>query len=92
MAHSGELLRCGELGARLGEKIRASLLSALQKGTDFKATHPPAIQDDVTLNRVEFRDLGSGWLAVAIDGQIQVTNQQIQRLREQLKARLARAQ
>ena len=88
----GELLRSGELGARLREKIRASLLSALQKGTDFKATLPPAIQDYARLNRVEFRDLGSGRLAVAFDGQVQITNQQIQLLREQLKARLRSAQ
>jgi hypothetical protein len=88
----GELLRSGELGARLREKIRTSLLAALQKGTDFKATLPPAIQDYATLNRVEFRDIGSGRLAVAFDGQVQITNQQIQLLREQLKARRGRAQ
>lgn len=88
----GELLRSGELGTRLREKIRAALLSALQRGTDFKATLPPAIQDEVTLNSVQFRDMGSGRLAVALDGKVQITNRQIQLLREQMKAQLRRAQ
>jgi hypothetical protein len=85
----GELLRSREFGERLREKIRASLLSAMQKGTDFNATLPPAVQPYVSIQHARFRDTDSGGLSVEVDGQVRLTHDQIQLLRSQLKERIA---
>lgn len=85
----GELLRSGTLGEMLREKIREAILSALQKGTDLKATLPPAAQGNATIQTAEFRDGGAGRLVVALGGEIRITNEQIQALSKQVKDRLA---
>jgi hypothetical protein len=85
----GELLRSGTLGEMLREKIRNAILSALQKGTDLKATLPPAVQDYAKIKDARFRDGGSGRLLVILDGEIQITNEQIQALAKQVKERVA---
>jgi len=85
----GELLRSGAVGEMLQEKIRKSILNALQKGTDLSATLPPALQGTATIQRAEFKDGGSGRLAVLLGGEIRVTNEQIQALSKQLKERIA---
>src|SRR6202453_1456562 len=54
----GELLRCGELAETIREKIRSSILSALNKGTNLAATLPPAVQGYVTIQNAEFKDGG----------------------------------
>jgi hypothetical protein len=73
----------------LQEKIRKAILNALQKGTDLSATLPPAAQNNVTIQRAEFKDGGSGLLIVLLAGEIRVTNEQIQALSKQVKDRLA---
>jgi hypothetical protein len=40
----GEILRSGALGDAIREKVRTSILNALQKGTSLAATLPPAVQ------------------------------------------------
>jgi hypothetical protein len=85
----GELLRSGTLGEILREKIRDAILSALQKGTDLKATLPPAVQGNATIQTAEFRDGGGGRLVVALGGEIRITNEQIQALSKQVKDRMA---
>jgi hypothetical protein len=85
----GELLRSGSLGASLREKITKALLSAMQKGTNFKATLPPAVQDYATIEDARFQDVGSGSLGVVLDGRIQISNEQIKLLANQLKERLS---
>lgn len=87
----GELLRSGTLGDMLREKIRKSILSALQKGTDLSATLPPAVQSNARIQTAEFRDGGDGRLLVVLGGEIQATNEQIQALSKQLKERVAAA-
>jgi hypothetical protein len=86
----GELLRSGSLGEALQEKIRKSILNALQKGTDLSATLPPAAQQNVTLQSAKFKDGGSGHLLALLSGEIRVTNDQIQALSKQVKDRLGR--
>lgn len=83
----GELLRSGTLGEMLREKIRNAILSALQKGTNLKETLPPAVQDYAKIKDARFRDGGSGRLLVLLDGEIQITNAQIQELAKQVKER-----
>ncbi len=85
----GELLRSGTLGDMLQEKIRKAILSALQKGTDLSATLPPAVQGYAKIKNAQFQDGGSGRLLVTLEGEIQITNEQIQALSQQVKERVA---
>jgi hypothetical protein len=85
----GELLRSGTLGEMIREKIRSAILSAMQKGTNLSATLPPAVQGYVTIQNAEFKDAGSGRLAVVLDGEIRITKAQIQILSKQVKERMA---
>jgi hypothetical protein len=81
----GELLRSGPIGDMLREKITKALLSALQKGTDRSLTLPPAAQDIAVIDKAEFKDTGSGRLAVVLSGEVQISDKQIQLLRRQLQ-------
>jgi hypothetical protein len=65
-----------------------AVLSALQKGTDLKATLPPAVQGNATIETAEFRDGGAGRLVVGLGGEIRITNEQIQALSKQVKGRM----
>jgi hypothetical protein len=85
----GELLRSGSIGAALREKITKALLSAMQKGTNFKATLPPVAQEYAMIKNAQFQDGGSGNLTVILDGEIRISNEQIKLLANQLKERLA---
>jgi hypothetical protein len=84
----GELLRSGPIGNMVREKITKALLSAIQKGTDRSLTLPPAAQDIAVIDKARFRDAGSGRLAVVLGGGAQISPQQIQLLRSQLKQRI----
>ena len=59
----GELLRSGTVGEMIREKIRSSIVSAMQKGTNLSATLPPAAQGYATIENAEFKDGGSGSLS-----------------------------
>jgi hypothetical protein len=85
----GELLRSGAVGAALREKVTKALLSAMQKGTNFKATLPPIAQDYATIQNAQFQDGGSGQLNVVLDGEVRISNEQIKLLASQLKERLS---
>ncbi|HKN77411.1 MAG TPA: hypothetical protein VJW94_19695 [Candidatus Acidoferrum sp.] len=84
----GELLRSGTLGDMLRDKIRTSILSAMEKGTNLSATLPPAIQGHATIQNAEFKDGGSGRLVVVLDGEGRITKEQIQALTKQIKERM----
>ncbi len=85
----GELLRSGALGDTIREKIRSSILSALNKGTNVGATLPPAVQGYVTIQSAEFKDGGGGRLLAILDGEARITQEQVKLLSDQLKERLA---
>jgi len=85
----GDLLRSGSIGTALREKITKALLSAMQKGTNFNATLPPVAQDHATIQGARFQDDGSGNLNVILDGEIQISNEQIKVLANELKERLS---
>jgi hypothetical protein len=85
----GALLRSGPLGEMLREKVRAALLSALQKATDFNATLPPTAQNYASIQKAEFKNLGSGSLGVVLDGEIRITSEQVRQLSAELKQRVA---
>jgi hypothetical protein len=85
----GQLLRSGSLGGLLREKIRKAVLSALQKGTDLKATLPSAIQGYGTIQNAEFKNQGSGRLVVLLVGEFRINDEQLQSLAKEVKARVA---
>jgi hypothetical protein len=84
----GELLRSGPIGNMLREKITKALLSAMQKGTERSLTLPPAAQDIAAIDKAQFKDAGSGRLAVVLGGEAQISAKQVQLLRSQLKQRM----
>jgi hypothetical protein len=84
----GELLRSGTLGDAIRDKIRTSILSAMEKGTNLSATLPPAIQGHATIQNAEFKDGGDGRLIVLLRGEGQITREQIQALSKQVKERM----
>jgi hypothetical protein len=85
----GEFLRSGTVGDMLRDKIRSAILSTLQKGTDLSATLPPALQGHVRIQNVQFQDAGEGRLAVHLQGDFPVTEEQIEFLSDQIKQRIA---
>jgi hypothetical protein len=84
----GELLRSGAVGEMLQEKIRNSILSALQKGTNLNATLPPAVQGYASIRSAQFQTSSSGRLLAVLDGEIRITKDQVQALSQQVKERL----
>jgi hypothetical protein len=85
----GDSLRSGDLGATLRDQIAASLLSALQKGTDLKTTLPPAAQPSATLQKAQFQNAGADQLNLVLDGQLQFSDEQTQQFAAQLKQLLS---
>jgi hypothetical protein len=73
----------------LRAKIQTEILSVMQKGTDLGATLPPAIQGHATIRNAQFRNAGSGRLLVILDGEVQITNEQLQALSNQVRERMA---
>jgi len=84
-----DLLRSGDLGVTLREQIALSLLSALQKIADLKATLPPVAQQAVILQNAQFQDAGADQLSLVLKGQLQLSDAQIEQFTAQFKQRLS---
>lgn len=84
----GELLRSGTLGDMLREKIRQSILSAMQKGADLSATVPSAAHGHLSIQDARFRNAGAGQLMLTLVGEIRITKDQEQMLIRELRDRL----
>gem|GEM_PF-412438 len=84
-----DLLRSGDLGVTLREEIAASVLSALEKGADLKATLPPVAQPSATIQKVLFQDDGADQMSMVLDGQLQFSDEQTQQFAAQLKQRVS---
>jgi len=78
-------LRSGELGAELRDQIAASLLSVLQKTSDLKQALPDAVQQSVTIEKIQFQDAGADQLGLSMEGQLQLSDDQARQLASQLK-------
>jgi hypothetical protein len=85
----GEFLRSGTVGDMLRDKIRSAILSRLQKGTELSATLPPALQGHARIQNAQFQDAGEGRLALHLQGEFPVTEEQIEFLSDQVKQRIA---
>ncbi len=85
----GEMLQSGSFGDMLREKIRTSLLNAIQKGAALDATLPPALQRVATIRDVRFADGGAGNLRLRFAGEIRIPRQQMKVIVDQFKSRAA---
>jgi hypothetical protein len=83
----GELLRSGSLGDTLRDKIAELVLFTVRRGGDFSATLPPAARGNATLHRAQFQGAGGGKLSVVLDGEIQMSNEQVISFTSELKER-----
>lgn len=86
----GELLRSGEVGEMIRDKIRKAILNAMQKGTSLAATLPPAAQGYAAIQKAEFKTTPSGGLMVVLGGQVRISDEQIQELSKQLRERMGK--
>jgi hypothetical protein len=88
----GDSLRSGMLGDDLRERVSDALLSALRAGADLKTALPPAVRNSATLQSVRFQDSGAGRLSAALEGQIQISDEQANSLASQLNQALSAQQ
>jgi hypothetical protein len=84
-----ESLRSGDLGDDLRDRVTQALLSTVQAGADFKTTIPPAVQNAAVVKSVKFQDAAAGRLTVVVDGQMDITNDQVNLMASQLNQSLA---
>ena len=82
----GDLLHSGQYGDALREKVRKTIVSALRKITDLKASLPPALRDMVDIRGAEFRDGGSGKLLLALTSEARLPEEQARALLDRLKS------
>jgi hypothetical protein len=85
----GDSLRTGDLGDDLRDRVTHSILEAMQAGADFKTNLPPAVQNSAVIQSVKFQDAIAGRLTVVLDGQMEVSNDQVNLMASQLNQSLA---
>lgn len=81
-------LRSGDLGSELREKVAQAFLTAMRTATDLKTELPPALQGS-TLQTAKFEDAGAGDLALMLQGQAQLSEEQAKSLVRQLNQTLS---
>jgi hypothetical protein len=86
----GQLLKSGILADSVRDKMHDAIQSALQKGANLGATLPPAAQTYATIQSASFKDAGRGRLVAVLDGQVRVTNDQLQQLAKEVKGRIGK--
>jgi hypothetical protein len=80
----GDSLRSGPLGMSIRDQIAASMLSIMKQAGDFKTALPSGTRSYATLQRAQFQGTGSGKLIVLLDGEIRVSNDQLNALTSEL--------
>jgi hypothetical protein len=80
----GESLRSGDLGDELRDKLSQAILSAVQAGTNFQKCLPPAVRDFAVAQSARFQDAGVGRLGIAVDGQLEASDEQVNLMASQL--------
>ena len=89
---TGELLRSGQLGESLRDKIADSILSAVRHSGDLASMLPPVVQGHAMLRRVQFQGTGSGRLLIVLDGDITLPQDKTAVMTSELKERASSAQ
>lgn len=86
----GESLRSGDLGEELRDKLTHSILSAVPLGENFQKYLPPAARQSATIQDAKFQDTGVGKLSVILEGQLDLSDEQVNLMASQLnEARFA---
>lgn len=85
----GEELRSGDLGTDLRDKVNKSVLSVLRAAANLKTILPGAAQAGATLQTAKFQESGPGGLRVLLQGQVQMSNEQVNLLATQLNQTLS---
>jgi hypothetical protein len=81
----GEVLRSGEFGDALREKIRKAVTTDLEKSTNFSAALPDAIRDTAAIQSAEFSKNAEGRLLLLVTGELRVPNDKAAALTARLK-------
>jgi hypothetical protein len=84
-----ESLRTGDLGDDLRDRVSQAILPAIKACADFKTSLPPAVQAAAVVQNVKFQDGSAGRLTVVLDGQMEVSNDQVNLMASQLNQNLA---
>lgn len=84
-----DAIRLGDLGNDLRDKVTQAVLTAMRTTGDFKTTLPPVLQGAATLQNASFEDVGSGVLAILLEGQVQISDEQAKALASQLNQTLS---
>jgi hypothetical protein len=85
----GDSLRSGDLGDDLRDAVIQSILPAIRAGVDFKTTLPPAVQNFAVVQSAKFQDASAGRLTFVLDGQMEVSNDQVNLMASQLNQSIA---
>jgi hypothetical protein len=79
-----ESLRSGLLGEELREKLSQGMLTILETGVKFQGTLPLAIRDIAKVQSAKFKDIGIGKLGGVLEGQLDLTDEQVSHLVSEL--------
>ena len=77
----GELMRSDALR----EKVRTTVVNAIQKSTDFNTTLPQTLREIVSIRGAQFGETGDRGLALAISSEARLPDAQARELLEKLK-------
>lgn len=80
----GESLRSGDLGGELRDKVRQPILAALQTGVNVQKCLPPVARQFATIQSAKFQDAGPGRLGVLVEGELELSDQQVNLMASQL--------
>jgi hypothetical protein len=72
----GEVLRSGSFGDSIRTKVAASIENAVRKSANLKDALPAALENNATLEAVQFADGGDGHLWLTLDGAVQLSREQ----------------
>ncbi|MGC1373480.1 MAG: hypothetical protein WA824_15195 [Candidatus Sulfotelmatobacter sp.] len=73
----GDLLRSGALGESVRDTIAESVLSAVQKASDYKTMLPAAAQGFIKLLGAHFQEMEAGDAILVLDGSMQLPSDKV---------------
>jgi hypothetical protein len=82
----GEQLQSGSLGELVRDKVAASLLTIVQRTSDYKTVPPEAVQGKVTLRNARFEGTGTGKVSIVLDSEVWISHDSLTALANQLRA------
>jgi hypothetical protein len=83
-----ESLRSGSLGEDLRNKLSQSLLSILRSAVDFQKLLPAVVRQLAEVQSAKFEDTGIGKIAVELNGEMKITDEQASLMASQLNQAL----